>query len=97
MSEHYKQHSIEAIDVIRDWNLGFELGNVIKYIARHEHKGTPIEDLDKALWYLETYIKRLRLSILDQLSNEAQTWDNAFKKKAEQMYENTITGTTHLG
>ena len=88
MNEHYKQHSIEAIDVIHDWDLGFELGNVIKYIARHKHKGSELSDLEKAQWYLQTYIKRLQ---------EAATWDNAFKNKAEQMYENTITGTTHLG
>ena len=91
MNEHYKQHTIEAIDVIHDWDLGFELGNVIKYIARYKHKGTPVKDLEKATWYLTTFASRLRQA------EEAATWDNAFKKKAEQMYENTITGTTHLG
>jgi hypothetical protein len=87
MSEHYK-HGIEAIDVIHSWDLNFNLGNVIKYIARHKHKGTPMEDLEKALWYLEDHLERLRVSA---------SWDNTFKNKAEQMYENTITGTTHLG
>jgi len=56
MNEHYKQHDIEAIDVIRAWNLGFELGNAIKYIARHNHKGDPVLDLEKAIWYLRSYI-----------------------------------------
>ena len=95
MNEHYKQHTIEAIKVIHDWDLGFELGNVIKYIARHKHKGTELRDLEKAQWYLQTYIKRLAADAL--ATQEAATWDNAFKNKAEQMYENTITGTTHLG
>ena len=58
MNEHYKQHTIEAIDVIHDWNLGFELGNVIKYISRHKHKGNELADLEKALWYLNDYIER---------------------------------------
>ena len=62
VNEHYKKHTIEAIDVIRDWNLGFELGNVIKYIARHEHKGSPLADLEKALWYLDSHIRRKYLN-----------------------------------
>lgn len=50
--DHYHQSNIEAIEVIEDWDLGFNLGNVIKYIARYRHKGTPKEDLQKAIWYL---------------------------------------------
>ena len=45
---HYNAGNIEPIDVIEDWGLGFCLGNTVKYIARSEHKGTPIEDLKKA-------------------------------------------------
>ena len=101
MNSHYKQHTIEAIDVIHDWDLGFELGNVIKYIARHKHKGSELRDLEKATWYLQTYIKRqyeaLQKAADVLTTQEKTTWDNAFKNKAEQMYENTITGTTHLG
>jgi len=53
MSEHYKKTSIEAIDVIEDWDLNFNLGNVVKYIARLKTKGHRKQDLEKALWYLE--------------------------------------------
>ena len=81
MNEHYKKHTIEAIDVIRDWNLGFELGNVIKYIARHNHKGTPLKDLAKAEWYLREYM----LTLSERIT------------KTDGLYDNTITGTTHLG
>lgn len=45
----------EPIDVIRDWNLNFNLGNAVKYIARLGRKGTRgnmIEDLNKAIDYL---------------------------------------------
>ena len=47
----------EVIDVIEDWGLGFHLGNVVKYVARAEHKNDAIEDLKKARWYLDRYIE----------------------------------------
>ena len=55
---HYNAGNIEVIDAIEDWNLGFNLGNAVKYIARADHKGKPIEDLKKALWYIEREVKR---------------------------------------
>lgn len=54
---HYNFGTIEAIDVIEDWNLGFNLGNAVKYIARCDHKGSSIEDLEKAAWYLQREIE----------------------------------------
>lgn len=49
----------EAIKVIEAWKLGFSLGNAVKYIARAEHKGSQLEDLQKAAWYLQHEIERL--------------------------------------
>lgn len=49
----------EAIKVIKAWGLGFSLGNAVKYIARAGKKGGEaqrLEDLRKALWYLEDEI-----------------------------------------
>lgn len=46
----------EAIKVIEAWGLGFNLGNTAKYIARAERKAAPIEDLEKAAWYLSREI-----------------------------------------
>ena len=46
----------EAIKVIEAWHLGFNLGNTVKYIARAEAKGAPIEDLKKARWYIDREI-----------------------------------------
>ena len=43
----------EAIKVIEAWQLGFCLGNTIKYIARAGKKGDALEDLKKARWYLD--------------------------------------------
>lgn len=55
---HYTFGNLEVIDVIEDWQLGFHLGNAVKYIARAGKKGDPVEDLKKALWYLQREIAR---------------------------------------
>ncbi len=55
--QHYNAGKIEVIDAIEDWKLGFHLGNVVKYVARAEHKNDALEDLKKARWYLDRYIK----------------------------------------
>jgi hypothetical protein len=53
---HYTQGGIETIDFIEAKGLGYNLGNVIKYITRADHKGNRLEDLQKAKWYLEREI-----------------------------------------
>lgn len=62
--EHYggKDDPYEAIKVIEAWDLGFHLGNTVKYISRAGRKdpGKTIEDLEKAQWYLDRKIKALR-------------------------------------
>lgn len=55
---HYVYSSVEPIDVIEAWRLGFHLGNVVKYIARADRKGADIDDLKKAAWYLNREIQR---------------------------------------
>ena len=57
---HYNAGKFEVIDIIEDWKLGFNAGNVIKYVARYSLKGKPIEDLEKAKWYLERLINQER-------------------------------------
>ena len=54
---HYggKEDPYEAINVIEAWGLDFHCGSVVKYIARHKKKGSPKEDIEKAIWYLERY------------------------------------------
>ena len=56
---HYQQ-GIEPIEVIESWDLNFNLGNVIKYTLRAPYKENMIQDLEKAKWYLEREIKRLK-------------------------------------
>jgi len=54
---HYKIGGIETIDFIEAKNLGYNLGNVVKYITRADHKGNKLEDLRKAQWYLTRAIE----------------------------------------
>ena len=49
---YYNRGKIEVWDFIRDQELNYHLGNVIKYVCRAGHKGDPLEDLDKAIHYL---------------------------------------------
>jgi hypothetical protein len=51
----------EAIKVIDAWELGFALGNTVKYISRAGKKDASkeLEDLKKALWYLQHHIETL--------------------------------------
>lgn len=50
---HYKGNGLESIEVIEGWGLGFHLGNAMKYIIRADRKGNELQDLKKALWYLQ--------------------------------------------
>lgn len=54
---HYTRGRLQPLEVIEDWRLGFNLGNVVKYIARHEHKGSALDDLRKARFYLDREIR----------------------------------------
>lgn len=54
---HYRQGGIECIEAIKasmseEGFRDYLKGNVMKYIWRYEHKGRVIEDIEKALWYL---------------------------------------------
>ena len=56
---HYMQGKYQAWEVIEDWNLGFHEANVVKYINRAPHKGNELQDLKKALRYLERKVMLL--------------------------------------
>ena len=61
---HYggSDNPYEAIKVIEAWDLGFNLGNTVKYVSRAGKKNYQkhIEDLEKAKWYLEREIENIR-------------------------------------
>jgi len=62
--KHYQGQSLAVIDVIREFDLNFALGNVVKYALRAGKKPDEdaLRDLEKALWYLQDEIKSVRES-----------------------------------
>ena len=70
---HYTDGKIEVIDFITDKRLNFCRGNAIKYISRAGKKSSgtltskmkEIEDLEKAVFYLNFEIKQLKQTIQD--------------------------------
>lgn len=68
---HYQfgeNNEYEAIKVIDAWELGFSLGNTVKYISRAGKKNPDkeLEDLKKAKWYLDHHIKNLESKLNNQ-------------------------------
>ena len=59
---HYTDGKIEVIDYIEDKKLGYHLGNAVKYISRAGKKNPEkeIEDLEKAVWYIQRQIRKLK-------------------------------------
>lgn len=58
---YYTDGNIEVIDFIEDKNFGYHLGNAVKYISRagKKSKETEIQDLKKAVWYINRRIEKL--------------------------------------
>lgn len=59
--EHYRWLPVEAIEITEHFN--FCMGNALKYIIRADHKGKPIEDLKKSLYYIEREIANREKSL----------------------------------
>lgn len=65
---YYTDSKIEVIEYIEDKNLGFCLGNAIKYISRAGKKkesgknviDKEVEDLEKAIWYINRRIYQIK-------------------------------------
>jgi hypothetical protein len=54
---YYRRGSIQPWDFIRDQGLNFHLGNVLKYVCRAGHKFDDIDDLEKAIHYLQNEVE----------------------------------------
>jgi hypothetical protein len=56
---HYTKHpsGVECIQITE--HMGFNLGNAVKYIWRADLKGKQVEDLKKAVWYINREIERI--------------------------------------
>lgn len=70
--KHYTTGNIEVIDYIEDQNLGYCLGNAVKYISRAGKKdpSKEIEDLYKAAWYVNRRIKELEIQKMEEKSRK---------------------------
>ena len=74
---HYNTGSIECIEGIQasmsaEAFAGYLKGNCMKYLWRYDYKGKPVEDLQKAQWYLAELIKELLFEEEDDDYNEEE-------------------------
>lgn len=63
---HYNNRRMEAIDIIemiieieKNPKVAYNMSNVLKYLLRFRDKGTPVKDLNKAVWYLNRMIQKV--------------------------------------
>ena len=59
---HYTKGKIEVADFIADQKLNFDRGNAVKYVCRAGSKDPEkeVQDLEKAIWYINHEIKMLK-------------------------------------
>mgnify|MGYP006111192993 CR=1 FL=1 len=55
--DHYSKLAIQPVEYINANGLSYLAGNVVKYISRYNHKGKPLQDLQKAKHYVEMLIE----------------------------------------
>ena len=67
---HYTDGAIEVIEYIEDKKFGYHLGNAVKYISRAGKKdpSKEIEDLQKAVWYINRHIENLQMKMEEELN-----------------------------
>ena len=63
--KHYTQGKLEVVEIIEDQKLCYHLGNVVKYVLRSPYKGRQLEDLRKAVWYLNR-----KIELIEKQKNE---------------------------
>lgn len=84
---HYTDGKIEVIDYIEDKSLGYHLGNVVKYVSRAGKKTSdPLEDLKKAQWYLDRYIKIIEKKVNCKYKDSSPCMDCLHRKKEIGVY-----------
>ena len=81
---YYKRGSNDVWDFIREQGLNFHLGNAIKYICRAGFKGSKIEDLEKAIHYLQ-----------NELHHEKDVYFRASQGIPYEVPTQELTGSLH--
>ena len=85
-SHYAKGRRFEPKDVIADWELGFNLGNALKYISRCGRKGDPVEDLQKAKEFIDFEISEYKKSRdKKEFENFVKTHKDEIKEALEKM------------
>lgn len=67
---HYTQFPVEVIEITE--HLGFCIGNVVKYCCRAKFKGNELKDLEKAQWYLNREIERVKKERASKTFDDSQ-------------------------
>lgn len=86
---HYNTHpaGVECIDVVE--HMTFNLGNAVKYLWRAGLKGNTVEDLRKAIWYINREIERYQKEAIKARSTE--TLAGRLETLAERLQVNAPT------
>ena len=64
--KHYNMGKIEVLDFILDKKFNYLAGSIVKYMSRYRWKGSPLEDLKKARFYLDRLIEQVEADPCDQ-------------------------------
>jgi hypothetical protein len=64
--DHYKRMAIQPIDYITQNGLNWYQGNAVKYITRAPHKGALVDDIRKAIHYLQMWLEAENEHAIDQ-------------------------------
>jgi len=75
---HYTRGNIEVWDFIRDQELNYHLGNAIKYICRAGYKESKVDDLKKAIHYLENELEHTSDRVSDSISSVELTFQQDY-------------------
>ena len=81
---YYRRGSIQTWDFIRDQGLNFHLGNAIKYICRAGFKDSKVEDLTKAIHYLQNELE-------NEILSERTSQGIPEKFPGQEQYESSFT------
>ena len=99
---HYKSGGIEAIDVIEAFELGFNLGNVLKYVLRSGRKGDALTDLRKAKYYIDREIARREAGAdeskkqVNSVEVDVTTRDDLSRRMAKVFFDTPIPTTGNV-
>ena len=93
--DHYKtKHDFDVIDFNKAYNLNFNLGNVVKYIARAGKKEgeSSLDDLKKAINYLQREMKSQGLFSFITGEHPTEEEMNAFRKASDKFLQDYLQG-----